>query len=43
MKKFYSVLIGLAFYGAIYFVNYLYQKQQVNAAIENATANLLHL
>jgi hypothetical protein len=41
MKKFYTVLIGLAIYGAIYFVNYIYQKEQVKAAIENATAKAI--
>jgi hypothetical protein len=35
MKKFYSVLIGAAIIGAIYFINYLYQKEQVKSAIQN--------
>jgi hypothetical protein len=37
MKKFYSVLIGALIIGAIYFINFLYQKEQVKSAIQNTT------
>jgi hypothetical protein len=37
MKKSTQILIGAAIIGAIYFINYLYQKEQVKSAIQNAT------
>lgn len=35
MKKSTQLLIGALIIGAIYFINYLYQKEQVNSAIQN--------
>lgn len=37
MKKSTQLLIGALIIGAIYFINFLYQKEQVKSAMQNTT------